>query len=426
MNVLVLGSGGREHALSLAIYKSPSVNKVYVAPGNPGTSKFAQNLSVDPEDSSAVVKICREYQIGLVVVGPENPLALGIADILRANGISVFGPGAEGAKLEASKSYAKAFMERHRIPHPSFWVYDEISQALSHIDTHHGPYVIKADGLALGKGVFITEDVNEAKDTVQKVMEEGSLGEAGKRLVFEEFLVGREMTVMILTDGTDHYVLPFSVDHKKVYEGNEGPMTGGMGAYSPVPWISNEVKSMIIENIVNRTIGGLLEDGIDYRGCLYAGLMITKDGPKILEYNVRFGDPETQCVLPRLRTDFGLLFSSCANRRLGEFLDDPGVTVLDKACTTVAVVSKGYPGSYSKGFPITGIEDAESLPGITVYHAGTSMEENVLRTAGGRVLSITSLGEDLRSAIESSYQGVSKIDFQGISFRKDIGKDALN
>lgn len=446
MNVLVIGSGGREHALAWAISRSPSAGNVYAAPGNPGTSDVAANVPLDPSDFPGILRFCKDSGVDLVVVGPENLLADGMADFLRGGGIAVFGPGREGAKLEASKGSAKEFMRRHGVPHASFRLFEDPGEAEEHVGSTAGPWVIKADGLALGKGVTITADRGEAREVIGGLMSGRVHGEAGRKIVIEEYLEGRELTAMALTDGETLFALPFSRDHKRVFDGNRGPMTGGMGAFSPVPLslarsavgagggAPRDVDRVIVEDVLERTLEGLKDEGVDFRGVIYAGLMLTEEGPKVLEYNVRFGDPEAQCVLPRLEGDFAGALVACACGRLAAFLDAGALRVKPEACISVVVASGGYPGPYRKGLPISGVApllSEEPAPcgapredGVIVFQAGTREDGGRIVTSGGRVLSVTALGPSLRAAAEKAYRAVGNIRFEGAHFRRDIAEEA--
>ncbi|MGI6164049.1 MAG: phosphoribosylamine--glycine ligase [Bacillota bacterium] len=426
MRILVVGSGGREHALAWVIGNCPEVEKLWIAPGNPGTAEVGTNVNIDPLDFEAIARLCREESIGLVAVGPEKPLSAGIADFLWEKGIPTFGPTKAGANLEASKSAAKEFMERHNIPHPQFRVFESSKEAVDYIQSVPGPWVIKADGLALGKGVIITADINEAIEVINELLSGRLHGEAGKRIVIEEFLEGTEATAMALCDGNCIYPLPMAKDHKRVYDGDQGPMTGGMGAFSPLPFVSGEMEQDIFRNVLDRTLAGLKKDGIDYRGVIYAGLMLTRSGPKVLEYNVRFGDPEAQCVLPRLSGNVSGLLMACAEGKLAGFLSGHEIGVKDKAASTVVMASQGYPGKYAKGFPIKGLDRARQVsPGnVIVFHAGTGKDEDGhLVNSGGRVLAVTTLGSTLGEARADAYRAVREISFSGAYYRTDIGKE---
>lgn len=449
MKVLVTGSGAREHALAWRIARSPSVKRVFAAPGNPGIAAMAgvaENISLDlrPEGYGEIARFCREESIDLVVIGPENHLADGLADYLRSLGVRVFGPGKQGTMLEASKTYGMDFARRHGIPHPKSESFETCDAALDYVRRTPGPWVIKADGLALGKGVTIALHRDEAIETVEKYMRAEAHGEAGRRIVFQEFLEGKEVTAMCLTDGDHMIPLPLARDHKRAGEGDTGAMTGGMGAFSPVDLggEASGMESLIIKEVLERAVAGLRADRIDYRGLLYVGLMITKSGPKVLEFNVRFGDPETQCVLPRLEGDFAKALLACATGTLRRYASGPAdaagdrLSVRDEACATVVMASGGYPGSYRKGIPIDGLDEygggdraPSSLGGpveregeVIVFHAGTKMEGGELVTSGGRVLSVTALAPSLEEALSLAYRKVSSISFEGAFCRRDIGR----
>lgn len=426
MNVLVIGSGGREHALAWAIGRCESVRSLYVAPGNPGTRLVGENVPLNAGDHASVARFCKEKEIDLVVVGPENPLAEGISDSLRSKGIAVFGPGKAGAKLEYSKTDAKLFMGRHGVPHGAYRSFTLLDEAVSYVSSTGGPWVIKADGLALGKGVTITSDRQEALDALSGFFSGKFHGEAGRKVEMEEYLPGIELTAMALTDGKALFPLPFARDHKRVFDGDQGPMTGGMGAFSPVP-LGDELERSIVEAVFERTLRGLKSEGIDYRGVIYAGLMLTEAGPKVLEYNVRFGDPETQCVLPRIKGDLAGALLACAEGRLASFMERTPLTVTEEACVAVVMASGGYPDSYRKGLPVLGLDAAargEWANDPPVFHAGTRGEDGQVVTSGGRVLAITALGPSIEAAGERAYARVGGLGFEGAHFRKDIVEDA--
>ena len=426
MNVLVVGSGGREHALAWRIARSPGAGRIYAAPGNPGTAKVAENVAIDPLDFQGLHDFCRQKAVDLVVVGPENPLAAGLADFLRERGIAVFGPGRAGARLESSKAWAKGFKRRHGVPCASYATFDDLDDAVRHLRSTPGPWVIKADGLALGKGVTITGDLGEAIRAVGLYMDGTLLGEAGRTVVIEEYLRGRELTGMAVTDGESLLPLPFARDHKRAFDGDQGPMTGGMGAFSPVPLgpRQQELSRAIVDGILRRTVEGLRKEGIDYRGVLYAGLMLTERGPKVLEYNVRFGDPEAQCIMPLLEGDFAGVLLACAEGRLGSSLEAGALRASPGYCVSVVMASAGYPGAYPKGLPISGLDEGlDEDPGTMVFQAGTKVQDGKLVTAGGRVLAVTSVAPSLREAVERAYLRVRGIAFQGAHFRSDIASD---
>jgi len=426
MNVLVIGSGGREHALSWAIGRCDSVRSLYVAPGNPGTRGLAEDVLLDAKDHDAVARFCKEKAIDLVVVGPENPLADGLADSLRGEGLAVFGPGRAGALLESSKMYGMRFMERNGVPHPAFAILESPEEAALYMSRSSGPWVLKADGLALGKGVVITGDRDEALTTLNDFFSGKAHGDSGRRVVAQEFLTGRELTAMALTDGNTLFPLPFARDHKRIFDGDRGPNTGGMGAFSPVP-LGEEARRSVLEDVLERTLQGLKREGVDYRGVIYAGLMMTKDGPRTLEYNVRFGDPETQCVLPRIKGDFAGALLACAEGGLASFMERNPLSVTDDACAAVVMASGGYPGSYSKEIPVFGLDEAgrgEWAGDPPVFHAGTRAEGGQVATSGGRVLAVPAFGHSIARAGERAYARLRSIRFEGAQYRKDIVDDA--
>lgn len=424
MDILLLGSGGREHAIAVSLKKSPLCGALYVAPGNGGTAEIAQNVALDINNGQAVVDFAKENGIGLVVIGPEAPLVAGVADAVRAAGIACFGPGAQGAQMEGSKRFAKEFMERHGIPTAAYQAFESAEPALAYVDERFANgasiLVVKADGLAAGKGVIVAQDAAEARAAVEECFG-GHFGEAGSVVVIEEGLVGPECSLLAFVDGPTMRLMATAQDHKRALEGDLGPNTGGMGVYSPVPIVTDGEYAQMAA-AMQAACDGLVADGIDYRGVLYGGFMLTPTGPKVLEFNARFGDPETQVILPRLKTDLVEVMLAVAEDRLG----DIELEWRDEWAVSVVLASKGYPGSYAKGFAITGIDQACELPGVTVYHAGTALDdEGVAHTAGGRVLNVTALGETFREARERAYAGCEAIQFEGKTMRRDIGERAL-
>lgn len=422
MNVLVVGNGGREHALSWKLREGGRVRALYVAPGNGGTAALAENVSIPADDIDGLVRFAAEKRIDLTVVGPEAPLVAGLADRMRAQGLAVFGPSGQGARLEGSKLFAKEFMERHGIPTASFLAFDDAKAAREEVARRPLPFVVKADGLAAGKGVRVVATREEAVQAVEDFMERGSAGQAGRRLIVEDALGGEEISLLVVTDGERSVTLPASQDHKRIGEGDTGPNTGGMGAYAPAPRFDEETARRVQREIVAPTLAGLRSEGIEFRGVLYAGLMMTENGPHVLEYNVRFGDPETQAVLPLLRGDFAALLESAARGAL----DESAVTRGGEACLCVVLASDGYPGAYRKGFPISGLDAASSLEETFVFHAGTLVgDQGELRTTGGRVLTVAGRGADLRAAAERAYRAAERITFENRVMRRDIGWRAL-
>ncbi|TDI34172.1 MAG: phosphoribosylamine--glycine ligase [Acidobacteria bacterium] len=425
MRVLIVGGGGREHALAWKLKQSPEVTELFCAPGNAGIKNLADCINIDPSDIVELADFAENLSIGLTVVGPELPLILGLADEFQRRGLPVFGPNRAAAELEGSKAFAKDFLRRGNIPTARYHIVSTLDQAASVIESGELglPLVVKADGLAGGKGVSIAQSSEEAQKQVATLMDDRQLGSAGTRLVLEEFLEGEEVSFFALSDG--HNVLPLvaAQDHKRAYDGDEGPNTGGMGCVCPATNLNAETLKHIVKDIVNPTIKGLANEGRKYQGILYCGIMLTADGPKVLEFNVRFGDPEVQAILPRLKDDLLPLLLEVAEGRLGqhrpEWTREPAVSVV--------LASGGYPGKYETGKAIHGLEEGkvELDEGICVFHAGTKEVDGKLVTGGGRVLTVTALGQNLKTAIARSYEGVARIQFEGQHFRKDIGQKAL-
>lgn len=423
MRIVVIGSGGREHALVRALADSDSHPQLWAVPGNPGILQNARRVPIaDITQTEQLIEFCREEEISLVVIGPEAPLAAGLADALRLEEIPVFGPSQAAARLESSKWYAKRFMQRYNIPTAKWESYtrDEIEQAREYIAAHPLPIVIKADGLAAGKGVVVAQSHQEAFATLDRMFQ-GAYGAAGHRVVIEEFLSGEEASVFAIADGTSYCLLAPAQDHKRLYDGDRGPNTGGMGAYAPAPIITDELKTTIEEQIIKPTLQGMITENAPFVGCLYVGLMIADGKPYVIEYNVRFGDPETQSVLEVFRGDFARLLYSAARGRLDRSTIR---AVADGWSCTVVLASKGYPLSYQTGARITGIEHAQQY--ARIYHAGTALDDHgALVTAGGRVLNVTSHAATLAEAIERCYRAVHLIRFDGMYYRSDIGARAL-
>lgn len=423
MNVLVLGSGGREHAMAWKLAQSSLLTKLFIAPGNPGTAKLGVNLSFAPTDFQAIKRAVIEQQIELVVVGPEQPLVDGIVDFFRSDAslsaVHIIGPSQHAAQLEGSKDFAKSFMRRHRIPTAKYATFDhsQIEEGQAFLETMQPPYVLKADGLAAGKGVIILEDITEAKAQLAMLLN-GQFGEASKRVVIEEFLKGIEVSVFAITDGKSYKLLPSAKDYKRIGEGDRGLNTGGMGAVSPVPFVDDALMERIEKEVVMPTVQGIRSEGMDYVGFIFFGLMISDGHPFVIEYNCRMGDPETEVVIPRLKSDLLSLLDGAARGEISE----QDVQMDSRAAATVMLVSGGYPEHYETGKTI-------QLPAEThdtiFFHAGTQMKEGVLTTSGGRVLAITSLSNGLQSALNASYREIEKIAFEGLYCRKDIGKDVL-
>lgn len=419
MNILVIGSGGREHALAWKIAQSPRLKNLYTAPGNPGTKNLGENVDINPHDVPALLEFAVQKKIDLTVVGPELPLTLGITDEFEKKGLKIFGPRKNAAELEGSKVFAKEFMKRHKIPTGRFAVADSPEKAHTVIDSGEFgfPVVVKADGLAAGKGVLICKDKPEAYDAVNTIMVEKKFKTAGKRIVVEEFLKGEEVSFIVVTDGVQ--ILPFvtTMDHKALLEGDKGPNTGGMGAISPSPFIDENLFSVVMKEIVFSTITRMLEEGRKYKGVLYVGLMLTEEGPKVLEYNCRFGDPETQPQMLRLKSDIVDIFLAALE---GSLVEDQ-IQWSRKASGCVVLTSGGYPEKYEKGKKISGLEKFEESSDIFVFHAGTKFENNTYFTNGGRVLNVCASENTLAETMGKIYKAVSRIDFEDMYYRKDIG-----
>ena len=426
MNVLVIGSGGREHALVWKLRRSPSVHKLYCAPGNAGISQLAELVPVNHSDIDSLLTFARQEKIDLTVVGPEQPLTEGIVDRFESQGLSIFGPSRAAARLEGSKVFAKEFMKRNGIPTAQYkrFSVSEIHEASSFIDGLHLPVVVKADGLAAGKGVIICETKQQALDAMQSMVLDKVFGEAGEQVVIEEFLEGEEASLFVLTDGSNFATLAPAQDHKRILDGDRGKNTGGMGAYAPAPIVTEESKHRIAQEVVIPTLDGMKKLGTPYRGCLYCGLMLTDDGVKVLEYNCRFGDPETQAIIPLVEGDLGEIFLSIARGKL----DSRSVDLSSASAVCVVMASEGYPDRYEVGKEISGLVDATGENGVVVFHAGTKQHGGRILTSGGRVLGVTAIERngDLEQAIEKSYKAAEKIKFQGAYYRRDIGRKALS
>ena len=419
IDILLLGSGGREHAIAKKLAASSRCGKLYIAPGNGGTSQEGENISLDENDPTAVAAFAKDHGCGMVVIGPEAPLVVGVADAVREAGIPCFGPGAEGAQMEGSKLFSKQLMERAGVPTAAYGSFTDEQSALDYVNAQGAPLVVKADGLAAGKGVIVATELEQALDAVHECFS-GAFGDAGNTVVVEEMLTGPECSLLAFTDGITVRPMATSQDHKRALEGDLGPNTGGMGVYSPVPIVTPEEHETMVA-IMHQTVEQLHREGIDYRGCLYGGFMLTPAGPKVLEFNARFGDPETQVILPRLQNDLVDVMLACAEQRL----DEVELSWCDDWAVSVVLTSAGYPGSYEKGKVITGIEDAEALDGVTVYHAGTREQDGQILTNGGRVIDVTALGATFEDARNLAYAACEKIDFEGKTLRHDIGLRAL-
>jgi phosphoribosylamine--glycine ligase len=424
MNILILGSGGREHAFALKLNESNKVTQLFVAPGNAGTDKIAININVDPSDFEAVKKTVLENDIKMVVVGPEVPLVAGIHDFFLADNklknIPVIGPKKDGAMLEGSKDFSKQFMRKHGVPTAKYQSFtkETLKEGCTFLETLEAPYVLKADGLAAGKGVLILNSLKEAKTELEEMLSNEKFGKASTTVVIEEFLKGIELSVFVLTDGKSYKILPSAKDYKRIGEGDVGLNTGGMGAISPVPFADKAFLNKVEELVVKPTIAGLQKDGIEYRGFIFIGLMNDNGSPSVVEYNVRMGDPETEVVLPRIESDLFDLFEGVAHQNLQE----RSFSVTDKTATTVMLVSGGYPAIYEKNKEITGFENVDES---IVFHAGTKIIDSKVVTCGGRVMAVTSFGNTIPEALEKSYRSIDKIHFEKMNYRKDIGFDVI-
>ncbi|ANW97213.1 phosphoribosylamine--glycine ligase [Wenyingzhuangia fucanilytica] len=424
MNILILGSGGREHAFAKKLVESKKLSKLFLAPGNAGTAKIANNIAIDPTDFPAVKKAVLENNINMVVVGPEAPLVAGVHDFFLADedlkDIPVIGPKKDGAELEGSKEFSKKFMFKHGVPTAKYEAFtkDTVAEGQAFLETLKPPFVLKADGLAAGKGVLIIDNLQEAKEELADMLTNEKFGVASSKVVIEEYLDGIELSVFVLTDGKGYKVLPSAKDYKRIGEGDTGLNTGGMGAISPVPFADEAFIKKVEDRVVKPTVEGLQKDGIDYRGFIFIGLMNIGGDPYVIEYNVRMGDPETEAVLPRITSDLLDLFEGVANQTL----ESKSYEVDPRTATTVVVVAGGYPEAYGKGDVITGTENEEES---IVYHAGTTVKDGEIVTNGGRVLAVTSFGDDIPSALAKSYRTIDKISFDKMNYRKDIGFDLM-
>lgn len=420
MRVLVIGSGGREHALIWKIKQSPMVEEVFCIPGNGGIARDAECVKIDTSDFDALADFAEDKSIDLTVVGPEVPLVGGIADIFARKGLKVFGPSEKAAQLEGSKSFAKDIMSKYKIPTAKAMFFNDYGRAVSYLETQKPPYVVKADGLAAGKGVVVADNLEQAKEAVRDCLVEGKFGTAGQLVLIEEFLEGQELSVLAFSDGKDVLPMVPAQDYKRVFDKDKGPNTGGMGSYSPVPIVTPSLYKKIVDTVLRPTIQGMASDGIEYKGILYAGLVITKEGPKVMEFNARFGDPETQAIIPRLESDIMEPMLATVEGDLS------GVKLkwTKDACVTVVLASGGYPSDYTTGYEIKGLDKAEAIEGVTVFHAGTKESDGKIVSSGGRVLSVSALGSDFKEARKKAYSAIKKIDFENMHYRKDIAKRA--
>ncbi len=423
MHVLVLGSGGREHALAWAVSRSPGKPKVTTAPGNAGTATISDNADLDLDDHHEIADYCQANDVDLVIVGPEAPLVAGVSDVLRDKGICVFGPGRDGAMIEGSKVFAKDFCKRYGIPTAAYKVFDDPDKAHKYIDKKiHDTAVVKADGLAAGKGVIVCDDPIDAHAAIDTIMTERKFGDAGIKAIIEGRLEGFETTLLTIVSGGSYIKLPYSQDHKRAFDGDKGPNTGGMGVFAPTPKVSEELDQLITTEIVEPTLAGLQKEGIEYNGCLYFGIMVTDEGPQVLEFNCRFGDPEVQAVLPLMAGDFLGAIESASRGELG----DVDLTFSGMKALSVILASKGYPEKYKKGVDITeDISALEGNPDLIVFHAGTRRDGKRILTSGGRVVAVTALGADFRECREKAYEAVEARKLEGLFYRTDIGRELV-
>jgi len=422
VKVLVIGSGGREHALVWKLKQSPAVDRIFCAPGNAGTAAIAENVAIAATDLPHLSRFTKQNGVDLTVVGPDDPLAMGIVDLFAAEKLRIFGPTKSAARLESSKIFAKELMRAQKVPTAQARTFSDSKEALSYCEQLKFPVVIKADGLALGKGVIIAPDVATARSTIDAMMNEARFGEAGRRIVIEEFLRGTECSLHALVDGKNYRLLESARDHKRVFEGDKGPNTGGMGAFSPANNWDARLQSQFEKEVMRPVLRGLAKEGIAYRGLLYPGLMIASDGARVLEFNCRFGDPETQALLPRMKSDLLPLLEATVDGKIDNYLID-----WDKrAAVAVVLASTGYPGKYEAGKVISGLEDAAKMEGVQVFHAGTKLADGKIITAAGRVLAVTALGSTIAEARHRAYEAVSVIQFDGCHYRRDIALEAVS
>jgi phosphoribosylamine--glycine ligase (EC 6.3.4.13) len=421
MKVLIVGSGGREHALAWKIAQSSRVKKIYCAPGNGGIAGIAECVDIPADDIRALADFAEKQKIDLTMVGPEVPLSLGIVDLFAEKGLTVFGPDKSASRLESSKVFSKTIMKKYGVPTADFWVFSDYLEALKFVREAHRPLVIKADGLCAGKGVFVCSSLAAQEQAIQALLKDGVFGDAGRTIMIEEKLEGEEASIIVISDGEHIVDMASSQDHKRIFDADEGPNTGGMGAYSPAPVVTDELFEQIKREVIMPVIRGMRCEGTPYRGVLYAGIMMTSAGPKVLEFNVRFGDPETQAIIPRFNGDLVEVLLKTIDGKL----DTVKVDWDNRACVCVVMSSSGYPGSYAGGKTINGLDALSSRKNVVVFHAGTRKNNRAIVTAGGRVLGVTGLGATIREAITTAYDAVEKISFEGMHFRKDIGRRAL-
>jgi phosphoribosylamine--glycine ligase len=418
MRVLIVGSGGREHAIAWKVAKSPKVEKIFCAPGNAGIEEFAECVPIKAMEFDKLAAFAKEQKIDLTIIGMDDPLVGGIVDVFEAEGLRVFGPRKNAAILEGSKAFSKDLMKKYHIPTAAYENFDDPQKALAYLETAKMPIVLKADGLALGKGVLICNTLEEAKAGVQSIMMDKKFGSAGNQMVIEEFMTGREVSVLSFVDGKTIRIMTSAQDHKRALDGDQGLNTGGMGTFSPSPFYTKEIDAYCREHIYQKTVDAMASEGREFKGIIFFGLMLTEDGPKVLEYNARFGDPETQVVLPRMKNDIVEVFEACVDGTL----DQIELEFEDNAAVCVVLASKGYPVQYEKGFEIRGLENFKNKDGYYVFHAGSAFKDGKIVTNGGRVLGVTATGENLKAARANAYEAVKWVDFDNKYCRNDIGK----
>jgi phosphoribosylamine--glycine ligase len=421
MRILVIGSGGREHALTWKLRQSPHADQIFCAPGNAGTGDIAENVAIPVSDLTALVRFAKENRVDLTVVGPDDPLAAGIVDLFRRENLRAFGPDKSAARIESSKIFAKELMRSQKIPTADARTFSNSSEALRYCEHSRFPIVIKADGLALGKGVVIAADAATARSTIDEMMNQARFGDAGRRIIVEEFLRGTECSLHALVDGKNYVLLESSRDHKRALDGDQGPNTGGMGAFSPANNWNRKLQSQFDTEIMKPLLRGFLEEGVTFRGLLYPGLIITGDGPRVLEFNCRFGDPETQVLLPRMKSDLLPLLEATIDGKI----EVSAIEWDTRAAVTVVLASGGYPGKYERGKSISGLDQAAKLEDVQIFHAGTKRDGSDVKTVGGRVLAVTALGSTLETARARAYEAVSRIDFENCHYRRDIALNAV-
>ncbi len=421
MKILVIGSGGREHTIAWKLFQSPIVEKIFIAPGNAGTALVGENIDIEVDEFEKLAEFAEKEKIGLTIIGPEDPLVKGIVNFFEEKNLNVFGPSKKAAIMEGSKTFTRDLLKKYNIPSAEYAAFENADKAKAYLKEKGAPIVIKADGLAAGKGVVVAETIEEAEKAIDEMILDKRFGESGTKILLEEKLIGEEASYLIFSDGKNILPMVSSQDHKRIFDNDFGQNTGGMGAYSPAPIVTKELEQQVLKEIMQSTVDAMAKEGRTFKGILYAGLMITKDGPKIVEFNARFGDPEAQVILPRLESDLVPIIQACIDGNLNE----KEIKWSDKACCCVVMASGGYPGAYEKGKEIIGLKEASKIPETIVFHAGTKKEDGKVLTNGGRVLGVTALGANIKESIDNAYKAVEKISFERAQYRKDIGQKAL-